>query len=159
MPKCRCLNCSTENEHLADPRWAVKGGVGGELVFSREAGEVQRRGSSYRGIMPLGSGVCQKCYENPKHESQFALIRMIIGIEKREVPSWFVSVSKEKVVSLRERVERGEEPADIVADNMAKVVGDIQAKEVSKLGKGQSWMWPRTTRGWKSFVRYTAFQN
>ena len=160
MPKCRCLNCSTENEHLAYPRWAVKGGVGGELVFSREAGDVQRRGSSsYLGIMPLGSGVCQKCYENPKQESQFALIRMIISVEKRDVPSWFVSVSKEEVVSLRERVESGEEPADIAADNMAKVVGGIQAKEVSKDPGDMSWMWPRTTRGWKSFVRYTAFQN
>jgi hypothetical protein len=151
LEKCRCLTCYKQNTQHSSPKWALLGGRQGDLLFSEEATRWQfdtlpEDPRSPRpvqmDIMPKGSGVCLRCYENISSDFR----KILEAIKITDMRTEQTNPQKVSPTSAASRVPWSpSDPGEIV-------------KQMSKK-KNTSWLWPRTPSGWKLVVRQRAFSN
>ena len=147
--KCRCMICFKKNTSFSPPKWALIGGLQGNLVFSDEASQWQFDTLSTDSrspipvpmdIMPNGTGVCFQCYVNIK--SNFRNL-----LEAIKITEMMAEQINAKKVS----------PKSDVSSMYLYPLDPVETMKQMAKNKNTSWLWPRTPRGWKLIVRQRAF--
>lgn len=138
LEKCQCLICYKPSS--AQMKWAVLGGRQGDLRFSSNALKLQYDTLSRdsRGlpvpqgldIMPMGSGICLRCYENTNQGYAEELVNIKVCTQLGFL--------------------RGADP---------KSCPCFGEPGWGKGPKNKSSLWPTTPSGWKLVVAQRAFSN
>jgi len=135
--KCQCLICYKPSSKSR--KWSVLGGRQGELLFSDEAlklqydtlpGDPRSPRPGGLDIMPSGSGICLRCYENPSEGFGHILLDIKVCTQLGGL--------------------RGADP---------KSCPCFGQPGRDKEPKNKSSLWPRTPSGWKLVVAQRAFSN